>query len=148
SPADAIAAGIGMVQQHPSNVGAMTVWENVVLGGSGRILPRRTRDAVRALTETLGFSLDADARVDDLPVAAQQRLEILKAIHRKARILILDEPPAILAPEEAKELYAWLRGFAQGGGTAVVVTLKLDEARRFTDDLTVLRAGRTVFQAA
>lgn len=147
SPADAIAAGIGMVQQHPTNVSAMSVWENVVLGGSGRLEPRQTRTAVRELIDTLGFSLDADARVDDLPVASQQRLEILKAIYRKARLLILDEPTAILAPEEAEELYAWLRGFAQGGGTAVVVTHKLDEARRFTDDLTVLRAGRTVLQA-
>ena len=147
SPADAIAAGIGMVQQHPANVGAMAVWENVVLGGSGRLLPGRTRSEVRGLIESLGFPLDADARVDELPVASQQRLEILKAIYRKARLLILDEPTAILAPEEAAELYEWLRGFAQGGGTAVVVTHKLDEARRFTDELTVLRAGRTVLQA-
>jgi general nucleoside transport system ATP-binding protein len=147
SPADAIAAGIGMVQQHPANVGALSVWENVVLGGAGRLLPRQTRTAVRGLIETLGFSLDVDARVEEMPVASQQRLEILKAIYRKARLLILDEPTAILAPEEATELYQWLRGFAQGGGTAVVVTHKLDEARRFTDDLTVLRAGRTVLQA-
>ena len=147
SPAAAIAAGVGMVQQHPTNVGAMTVWENVLLGGSGLLNPVTARRDVATLADTLGFSLDPTARVADLPVAAQQRLEILKAISRNARILILDEPTAILAPEEAAELYAWLRSFANGGGTAVVVTHKLDEARRFTDDLTVLRAGDTVMQA-
>jgi simple sugar transport system ATP-binding protein len=147
APADAIGAGVGMVQQHPANVAAMAVWENVVLGGSGVLRPSRARADVARLIETLGFSIDADARVEELPVASQQRLEILKAIYRKARLLILDEPTAILAPEEARDLYAWLRGFAEGGGTAVVVTHKLDEAMRFTDDLTVLRAGCTVLQA-
>jgi simple sugar transport system ATP-binding protein len=144
SPADAIAAGVGMVQQHPSNVGGMTVWENVVLGGKGTLDPAHARRNVEALITDLGFSLDANALVNQLTVVAQQRVEILKAIYREARLLILDEPTAILAPEEAKELYAWLRGFAGRGGTAVVVTHKLDEARRYTDDLTVLRAGRTV----
>ena len=147
SPADAIGAGIAMVQQHPSNVGAMAVWENVFLGGSGRLDPATARNSVRELAAQVGFDLDADARVSDLSVAAQQRLEILKAIHRKASIIILDEPTAILAPEEAAELYAWLRRFAHDGGTAVVVTHKLEEARRFTDDLTVLRAGRTVLES-
>jgi simple sugar transport system ATP-binding protein len=83
-----------------------------------------------------------------LSVAAQQKLEILKAAFRQARILILDEPTAILAPEEAAELYVWLRKFAADGGTAIVVTHKLTEAREHTDDLTVLRSGRTVLQAA
>ena len=147
SPAGAIAAGVAMVQQHPANVGALTVWENVLLGGSGRIQPRQARAMVRSTAERLGFNLDVDARVADLPVASQQRLEIVKAASHNATILILDEPTAILAPEEARELYAWLRNFANEGGTAIVVTHKLDEARRFTDDLTVLRAGRTVLTA-
>ena len=146
SPASAIAAGIGMVQQHPTNVGAMTVWENVILGGSGVVVPRSARREVDDLASQLGFSLDAMSRVDELSVAAQQRLEILKAVNRKARLLILDEPTAILAPDEARELYAWLRKFALNGGTAVVVTHKLEEARAHTDELTVLRAGRTVLQ--
>ena len=146
SPADAIAAGIGMVQQHPANIGAMTVWENVLLGGSGVLDPTAARNDIRALAKRLGFALDPDAIVSELPVASQQRLEILTAIHRNARLLILDEPTAILAPEEAEELYKWLRAFADGGGTAIVVTHKLDEARRFTDELTVLRAGKTVRQ--
>jgi simple sugar transport system ATP-binding protein len=147
SPAEAIGAGIGMVQQHPSNVAAMTVWENVVLGGSGRLQPDGTRQKVQALIDRLGFHLDPAALVSELSVAAQQRLEILKAVYRDARILILDEPTAILAPEEASELYGWLRTFANVGGTAIVVTHKLEEARRFTDQLTVLRAGRNVLEA-
>jgi simple sugar transport system ATP-binding protein len=148
SPADAIAAGIGMVQQHPSNVGAMSVWENVILGSGGLLNPPQARRDVRDLVERLGFSLAVNERVDALPVAAQQRLEILKAVYREARLLILDEPTAILAPEEARDLYGWLRSFASEGGTAIVVTHKLEEARQFTDSLTVLRAGRTVFQSA
>lgn len=148
SPADAIAAGIGMVQQHSSNVAAMTVWENVFLGGNGALNLDDARSEVRALNERLGFALDPDTPVEELTVAAQQRLEILKAIRRNARVLILDEPTAILAPEEANDLYAWLRGFAGQGGTAVVVTHKLDEARRYTDELTVLRAGATVARTA
>ncbi len=146
SPAAAIAAGVGTVQQHPTNIGAMPVWENVLLGGAGVLNPAIARSDIRALAKRLGFSLDPDALVSDLPVASQQRLEILKAIHRNARLLMLDEPTAILAPEESAELYAWLRSFANSGGTAVVVTHKLDEARRFTDELTVLRAGLTVLQ--
>jgi general nucleoside transport system ATP-binding protein len=147
SPADAIAAGIGMVQQHPSNVGAMSAWENVILGGSGLVDVARDRREVQRLIQSLGFELDPDSRADDLTVASQQRLEIVKAIYHKARLLILDEPTAILAPDEAQALYAWLRGFVNRGGTAVVVTHKLEEARRYTDDVTVLRAGRTVLQA-
>ena len=148
SPADAIAAGVGMVQQHPSNVGAMSVWENVILGGRGLLDPGKARRDVEDLVERLGFALSVSQRVDALPVAAQQRLEILKAVYRKARLLILDEPTAILAPEEAADLYRWLRRFASEGGTGVVVTHKLEEARQFTDDLTVLRAGRTALQSA
>src|SRR5439155_4423277 len=93
----------------------------------------------------VGFALDADARVADLPVAAQQCLEIVKAVALRARVLILDEPTAILAPPDARDLFGWLRRFASEGGTAIVITHKLDEARSFTDDLTVLRGGRTVF---
>jgi general nucleoside transport system ATP-binding protein len=148
SPANAIAAGVGMVQQHPSNVGAMSVWENIILGGGGMLNPAQARRDVRDLVDRLGFSLAVNDRVDGLPVASQQRLEILKAVYRKARVLILDEPTAILAPEEARDLYAWLRGFASEGGTVIVVTHKLEEARQFTDELTVLRGGCTVLQSA
>lgn len=144
SPSDAIAIGIGMVQQHPANVPAMRVWENVLLGGRGILNPASGRDRIRRLASELGFTLDPDQLTADLPVASQQRLDILKAVSRGARILVLDEPTAILTPSESRELYAWLRGFANQGGTVVVITHKLPEARAHTDDLTVLRGGRTV----
>jgi simple sugar transport system ATP-binding protein len=144
SPSDSIAAGIGMVQQHPANVPAMPVWENVLLGGKGIVKPAKGRDRVRRLAAELGFNLDPDTLTSDLPVASQQRLDILKAVSRGARILVLDEPTAILTPVESRELYVWLRGFASRGGTVVVITHKLPEAREHTDDLTVLRGGRTV----
>jgi general nucleoside transport system ATP-binding protein len=144
SPSDSIATGIGMVQQHPANVPAMPVWENVLLGGRG-ILSRATgRARVRRLAEELGFSLDPDKLASELPVASQQRLDILKAVSRGARVLVLDEPTAILTPSESRELYVWLREFANQGGTVVVITHKLPEVREHTDDLTVLRGGRTV----
>jgi len=144
APAAAIAAGIGMVHQHPANVPAMTVAENLELGLRGSYNPAVIRDRATALAQRVGFAIDGDARVRDLSVAAQQRLEILRAIARDARILILDEPTAVLAPAEARDLLGWLRVFAASGGTAIVITHKLDEARAFTDELTVLRGGGTV----
>jgi ABC-type uncharacterized transport system ATPase subunit len=143
-PSQAIAAGIGMVHQHPANVPAMSVAENMELGERGPYRPSEIRDRATAVARRVGFELDVQARVRDLSVGAQQRLEILKAIARNARVLILDEPTAVLAPAEARELLGWLREFAAGGGTAIIITHKLEEARSFTDDLTVLRNGRTV----
>lgn len=148
SPGESIAAGIGMVQQHPANVPAMPVWENVLLGGTGVVNPAAAREQVRRLAKELGFDLDPDKPASELPVASQQRLDILKAVSRGARILVLDEPTAILTPSESRDLYGWLRGFANRGGTVVVITHKLPEAREHTDDLTVLRAGRTVLAQA
>lgn len=143
-PGLAIAEGIGMVHQHPANVPAMTVAENIALGGHGPYRPREVRDAAIALGKRLGFEPDPRARVSDLSVAAQQRLEILKAVSRNARILILDEPTAVLAPAEARDLLGWLRRFAAEGGTAIIITHKLAEARTFSDELTVMREGRVV----
>jgi simple sugar transport system ATP-binding protein len=144
SPMDAIAAGLAMVQQHPANVPAMTVWENVFLGGRGTLDPAAARKRVGHLARELGFDIDPNARASDLPVASQQKLDIMKALSRSARILILDEPTAILTPAEARELYLWLRAFANDGGAVVVITHKLQEAMQYADDLTVLRGGRTV----
>src|SRR5258708_1734520 len=146
-PSAAIAAGIGMVHQHPANVPAMTVAENLELGRRGPYRRLEIRDGAADVARRVGFDLDVDARVRDLSVGAQQRLEILKAIARNARILILDEPTAVLAPDEARELLGWLRGFASAGGTAIVITHRLEEARSFTDNLTVLRNGHTVLSA-
>jgi simple sugar transport system ATP-binding protein len=142
SPADAIATGIGMVHQHFTLVPAMTVAENIALGGHGRLRRRETVAAVRRIAETTGFALEADARVEDLPVGAQQRVEIAKALARRARIIVLDEPTAVLAPAEADDLLRWLRTYVAQGNAAVLITHKLGEALTIADDVTVLRHGR------
>ena len=144
SPAAAIALGIGMVHQHFSSIPALTVAENVALGGHGAYRVERVRARVREIADLVGFALDPDARAADLSVSAQQRLEIVKALARGARTLILDEPTAVLAPREAGDLLAMLRRFADSGGTVVLITHKLPEALAVADDVTVLRQGRTV----
>jgi general nucleoside transport system ATP-binding protein len=151
SPADAIAAGIGMVHQHFTLVPAMTVAENVDLGiskGSQWRFDRQAAEArVRALSTASGLEIDPRARVSELSIASQQRVEILKALSREARILILDEPTAVLAPPEIDELLRWLQTYAGGGGTAILITHKLREALAVADDVTILRRGCSVFIA-
>jgi simple sugar transport system ATP-binding protein len=147
TPRDAMAAGIGMVQQHFALVAAMTVAENVALGGAGRYDAAAARERVRAIGARSGLVLDPDARVADLPVGAQQRLEIVKALAREARTLVLDEPTAVLAPAEVDELLGWLRRFRDEGGTVVLIAHKLAEVLRVADAVTVLRRGRTVLAA-
>ncbi|MES3035041.1 MAG: ATP-binding cassette domain-containing protein [Gemmatimonadota bacterium] len=147
SPRAAMAFGIGMVQQHFALVDAMTVAENVALGGSAHLDLRATAQRIRAISADSGLPIDPGAMVRDLPVGAQQRVEIIKALARDARTLILDEPTAVLAPQEAAELLAWTRRFAEGGGTVVLIAHKLREVLRVADRVTVLRRGRTVFTA-
>ena len=144
SPADAIARGVGMVHQHFALVPTMTVAENVALGGRGRFDPAAAAERVRRLGEETGLVLDPAARVAELGIAAQQRTEIVKALARSARILVLDEPTAVLAPAEAGELLRWLRRYADAGNAVVLITHKLREALAVADDVTVLRRGRTV----
>ncbi len=151
SSADAIAVGIGMVHQHFTLVPALTVAENVALGDRGfwgGYTPARAAERVRKIGTQTGLVLDPTARVADLSVGAQQRLEIVKALARNARVLILDEPTAVLSPRESAELYGWLREFVAGGGTGILITHKLREALTLADDVTVLRHGRTVLQSA
>lgn len=148
APADAIRRGVGMVQQHFALVPAMTVTENVALGGRGRYRPREAAGRVRALARATSLPIDPDARVSDLPPAAQQRLELLKMFSRGARTLILDEPTAVLAPAEAQELMRLVRRIADEGGAVVLVTHKLREALATADEVTVLRRGRTVLTAS
>ncbi|MEP6692167.1 MAG: ABC transporter ATP-binding protein [Gemmatimonadaceae bacterium] len=148
SPADAIASGIGMVHQHFTSVPGMTVAENVALGRHGRYDARAARHRVLALAEQTGLALDPDAIAGELPVSALQRLEIVKALAAGARILILDEPTAVLAPAEADDLVQTMRAFAAGGGAVVLITHKLREALAAADHVTVLRRGRTVLQAS
>ena len=144
SPADAIALGIGMVHQHFTLVPVMTVAENVALGGRGTLDLPRVAAKLREIAERTGIALDADARIESLSVAAQQRVEIAKALARDARLLVLDEPTAVLPPSEGEQLLRWLRGYADRGGTVVLITHKLREALSVADDVTVLRRGRTV----
>lgn len=148
SPAQAIARGIGMVHQHFTTIPRMTVAENVALGGRGRFHPAGARRRVQALASTTGLTIDPDAPVEALPVGAQQRLEILKALARDARILILDEPTAVLTPDESDELGRVLRTFAAKDGAVVLITHKLREALGMADQITVLRHGRTVASLA
>ncbi|MGZ8413898.1 MAG: ABC transporter ATP-binding protein [Gemmatirosa sp.] len=148
STVDAIAAGVGMVHQHFMLVPTLTVAENVVLGQEltrGWQLDRTRAEAeVRALSARTGLAVAADRPVSELSVGEAQRVEILKVLYRGARILILDEPTAVLSPPEVRELWTVLRGLAAEGGTVVLITHKLDEVVEISDTITVMRAGTTV----
>jgi simple sugar transport system ATP-binding protein len=148
SAADAIARGLGMVQQHFSLVPPMSVAENVALGGRGRYRPAAAAKVVSALSGRTSLRVDPEARVADLPPAALQKIELLKIFSREAHTLILDEPTAVLAPAEARELMIVLRHVADDGGAVVLVTHKLREALAIADEVTVLRRGRTVLHGA
>jgi simple sugar transport system ATP-binding protein len=137
-----------MVHQHFTLVPAMTAAENIALGGHGRLELRAVAARVQQLVERTGLRVDPSVRVAALGVGAQQRVEILKALYSDARVLILDEPTAVLTPSEAEELFAWLRRFVSDGGTAVLVTHKLPEALAIADDVTVLRRGQCVLTSA
>lgn len=145
SPLDALTAGIGMVHQYFTLVPAMTVAENLALGGTGLRNSRRMVAQVHDVAERTGFQLDPHARVESLPVSAQQRVEIAKALVRDAKVLILDEPTAVLAPSEIEDLLRWIRAYADRGRSVVLITHKLREALAVADDVTVLRHGRITF---
>lgn len=145
SPSDAIDVGIGMVHQHFTLVPSMTVAENIALGGHGRFRPGRIRETILALAERTGLAIDPDARIEDLPAGAQQRVEILKVLSRNVGILILDEPTAVLTPVEARGLLLKARELVSNGGTTILITHKLRDALEFADDVTVLRHGSTVW---
>jgi general nucleoside transport system ATP-binding protein len=151
-PADAIARGIGMVHQHFMLVPVLTVAENIVLGNETMANPvlldvGKSHNRIRALAKQLGFEVDPRTRVGDLSVGLQQRIEILKALYRGARILILDEPTAVLTPQETKEIFAVLRQLANDGASVVFISHKLYEVLEIADRVTVIRRGRVVGQA-
>ncbi len=148
SPKDAIAAGIGMVHQHFVLVETFSVIENLLLGSEGGPLlhdgARLVREDLARFAHDFGLALDPDAIAGGLPVGLRQRLEILKALHGGAEILILDEPSAVLTPQESERLFAVLRRLAAEGRTVLFVSHKLREILAATDRVSVMRAGRVV----
>lgn len=149
NPRQAIGLGIGMVHQHFMLVEPLTVAENIVLGleptRAGGVLDlEAARKRVVELSERYGLKVDPTARVADLSVGMQQRVEILKALYREARILILDEPTAVLTPQEVDELFRTVRHLVAEGLAVVIITHKLDEVRAFADRIVVMRSGRVV----
>jgi ABC-type uncharacterized transport system ATPase subunit len=149
SAKDAIEAGIGMVHQHFMLIPVMTVTENIVLGAEpvrqGGLLDYGTaRDRVRELAQRFGFAIDPDALIQDITVGQEQRVEILKALYRRADILVLDEPTAVLTPQEATELFAILRSLQAEGMSIVFISHKLNEVLEIADRITVLRRGKKV----
>jgi ABC-type uncharacterized transport system ATPase subunit len=148
TPADAIAVGIGMVHQHFMLADNFTVLENVVLGtepkaGVGLDF-KAARAKIKDISERYGLGVDPDRLVDDLGVGERQRVEILKVLYRGARILILDEPTAVLVPQEVEELFGNLRELKAEGLTLIFISHKLDEVLSVADDITVVRRGTTV----
>jgi len=148
APRDAIALGIGMVHQHFMLVRPMTVTENIVLGaepGSALVLDlRKAAAAIRALAEEFRLTVDPEATVETLSVGQQQRVELLKALYRRAELLILDEPTAVLTPQEVEEFFSILRRMRNQGKTVVIITHKLSEVLAISDRVTVMRDGRVV----
>jgi simple sugar transport system ATP-binding protein len=148
SPHDAIAQGVGMVHQHFMLVENMTVAENIVLGaepGSAASLDLSgASQRIRALSEEFKLAINPNAPIETLSVGQQQRVELLKALYREARILILDEPTAVLTPQEVEEFFAILRGMREQGKTVVIITHKLDEVLAISDEVTVMRDGQVV----
>jgi simple sugar transport system ATP-binding protein len=146
-PREAIVAGIGMVAQHINLVPSLTIAENVVLGqepaGRAGVLDVEAAEAeVRQLAEAFGLHVDPAARAGDVSIGAQQRTEILKTLYRGARIVLMDEPTAVLTPQETDELFAAIRRLVASGVTVVLITHKLAEVKAISDRLTVLRDGR------
>jgi simple sugar transport system ATP-binding protein len=148
SPSDAISQGIGMVHQHFMLIPVFTVAENIMLGREtlkGTTLDRKTvSDQVRKLSHEYGLDVDPDALVQDLPVGVQQRVEIVKALYRKAQILILDEPTAVLTPQEADDLFRIMRDLTKKGVSIIFITHKLKEVLSVSDRITVMRTGQVV----
>ncbi len=151
-PGDAMAAGIGMVHQHFMLIPVFTVAENVMLGHEntkalGALDLNAARTHVRDVAQRFGFEVDPDALVGDLPVGVQQRVEIIKALSRDAKVLVFDEPTAVLTPQETDELMGITRQLRDEGTSIVFITHKLREVREVADRITVVRLGKIVGEA-
>ncbi|MDW4573422.1 ABC transporter ATP-binding protein [Microbacterium sp. M3] len=152
-PGDAMAAGIGMVHQHFMLIPVFTVAENVMLGHEstkalGALDLAKARQHVRDVADRFGFQVDPDAIVGDLPVGVQQRVEIIKALSRDAKVLVFDEPTAVLTPQETDELMTIMRQLRDEGTSIVFITHKLREVREVADRITVIRLGKVVGEAS
>ena len=152
SPSDAINAGIGMVHQHFMLADNLTVLENIILGSEpgrrGVIDMKHARSRVIEIMESINSSLDPDMPVSELGVGERQRVEIIKVLYRGARILILDEPTAVLVPEEVDELFVTLSSLVSEGATVIFISHKLDEVLQVSNDITVMRQGTTVAETS
>jgi len=151
-PGDAMKAGIGMVHQHFMLIPVFTVAENVMLGHEqtkfgGRLDLNAARAKVREISARFGFDVDPDALVEDLPVGVQQRVEIIKALSQDAKVLVFDEPTAVLTPQETDELMAIMRQLKEQGTAIIFITHKLREVREVADRITVIRLGRVIGEA-
>src|SRR2546429_4413846 len=148
TPHDAIALGIGMVHQHFMLVEPMTVAENIVLGaepGSAVSLDlKKAADEIRRVSDEFKLAVNPNATIESLSVGRQQRVELLKALYRHAQLLILDEPTAVLTPQEVEEFFVILRRMREQGKTIVIITHKLSEVLAISDSVTVMRDGRVV----
>ncbi|OLT17238.1 heme ABC transporter ATP-binding protein [Serinicoccus sp. CUA-874] len=152
-PGDAVAAGIGMVHQHFMLIPVFTVAESVALGyeptgAVGALKLDEARRRVTEISDRFGFHVDPDAKIEDLPVGVQQRVEIIKALSRDAKVLILDEPTAVLTPQETDELIGIMRELKESGTSIVFITHKLREVRAIADRITVIRRGAVVGEAS
>lgn len=149
SPQDAIAKGIGMVHQHFMLVSSLTVAENIILGVAPVkhmcfIDKKRAVEEARAIAEKYNFNIDVTARVEEIPVGVKQKVEILKALYRGAEILILDEPTAVLTPQETNELFVQLKKLKENGHTVIFISHKLDEIKQICDRATIMRNGKSM----
>jgi ABC-type uncharacterized transport system ATPase subunit len=148
TPHDAIKLGIGMVHQHVMLVDTMSVAENIILGaetgGAFDLDLDKANREIRALSDELKLNIDPNALIEDLSVGQQQRVELLKALYRNAELLILDEPTAVLSPQEVEEFFSILRRMKAQGKTIIIITHKLEEVLAISDEVTVMRDGKVV----
>ncbi|MBR5422238.1 MAG: ATP-binding cassette domain-containing protein, partial [Lachnospiraceae bacterium] len=145
APKDAYALGIGMVHQHFKLVDVFTAAENTALGNSGeRLNLRAVSERIRQICEKYGFVLDPEKKVYDMSVSEKQTLEIVKVLYRGAEILILDEPTAVLTPQETEKLFTVMRNMKQDGKTVIIITHKLSEVLAISDKVAILRRGRYI----